>query len=94
MTQQTTQQPVKVFRAGAISAAIWRNEVEQDGRTVVRHSVRPQKRYRDKDTGEWHDTDYYFPEDLPKLELVTRKAYEYITLIEHGELSEEQQACA
>ena len=84
MTSSTPQPPEKEFRAGAVSAAIWRNETEQDGRTVVQHSVRTNKRYRDPQTGEWRDSDYYFANDLPRLKLVVDKAYEYIVLKEHG----------
>ena len=87
MTQQNNQ-PTKEFRAGAISASVWRNEEpQQDGSVRVRHSVKIQKRYRDKD-GAWQDSDYFFPEDLPKLELVVRKAFEYISLKESKDAEE------
>jgi len=79
MTQQTSTAPIKVIRAGTISASVWRNEVEKNGTTVVRHSVRIQKRFR-QDDGEWKNTDYFFPEDLPKLQLVAAKAFEFISL--------------
>ena len=75
MTSTTPQPPEKEFRAGTISAAIWRNETEQDGRTVVQHSVRINKRYRDPKTGDWRDSDYFFANDLPRLKLVVDKAY-------------------
>lgn len=80
MTQQGNQ-PIKTFRIKSISASIWRNDVEKDGVTVVRHSVRIQKRFR-QDDGEWKNTDYFFPEDLPKLQLVTAKAFEFVSLKE------------
>ena len=72
-------QPDKEFRAGTVTAAIWRNEVEKDGRTVVQHTVRVQKRYRDA-SGEWKTTEYFFPNDLPKLRLVVEKAFEHVSL--------------
>jgi hypothetical protein len=74
--------PVQEFRAGAVRAAIWKNEVQQDGRTTVRFSTKIEKRYRDKQSNEWRSTDQYFPEDLPKLALVATKAFEYTTLRE------------
>ena len=77
---QEANRPVKEFRAGTIKAAVWRNEVQDGDRTAVRYSVRIPKRF--KRDGEWHETDYYFPEDLPRLRLVTDKAYEYVTLRE------------
>ena len=84
MNQQTGQAPLKEFRAGAVRASVWRREVptSDNARTIVQHSVRIQKRYRDAKNGEWKDTEYYFQNDLPKLALVVRKAYEYVTLVE------------
>lgn len=84
MNTQSAQAPVKEFRVGAIKASIWRNEVQdsESGRTTVQHSVRVQKRYREAKSGEWKDTDYYFQNDLPKLELVVRKAFEFVALVE------------
>ena len=82
MTEQKTQ-PVKKFRAGGgISAAVWeRQEIQEDGTLRIRYSVSIQKRYRDKE-GNWQDSDSYFANDLPKLQLVAGKAYEFVTLNE------------
>ena len=74
----TKEAPVRTYRAGGVSAAVWRNESEKDGRTVVAYSVRFQKRFRKND--EWQNSDYYFPEDLPKLQLVAAKAFEFVSL--------------
>ncbi len=82
MSEQAAQRPVKEFRAGCIRAAIWRNESDRDGRTVVRHSVTLNKRYRDSNTGEWADSKSFFPDDLPRLRLLLDKAYEHIVLRE------------
>lgn len=81
MTQQP-QQPVKEYRSGSISSAIWRNETDRDGKTVVQHSVRVRKHYRDRVTGEWRESDYLFPDDLPRVQLVLAKCYEFIVLQE------------
>ena len=80
MSQQSPQQPVKEFRAGGVSAAIWKNETADGDRTLVQHSVRIQKRFREKASGEWKNSDYFFPNDLPKLVLVAQQAWEYISL--------------
>ncbi len=85
--QNDKQKPEAEFRAGLISASVWRNEVQQDGQTIVRYSIRPQKRYR-KDDGSYENSEYYFPEDLPKLILVIQKAYEFTTLKERKDLDE------
>jgi len=81
MSQQTAQKPVKEFRSGALKAAIWQNEREQAGRTVLAHSVRLQKRYRDAQ-GNWKDTDYLFLDDLPKVRLLVDECYRWIALRE------------
>ena len=82
MTTQQSQRPIKEFRAGSVRASIWLNESENDGRTVAQHSVRIEKRFRDKKTNEWRNTDYFFPNDLPRLRLVAEKAFEFIALRE------------
>ncbi len=80
---QPNNQPIKKFRVGGIAASVWRNEESQpDGNLLVKHSVQIQKRYRDKE-GNWQDTNYYFANDLPKLQLVVAKAYEFIALNEN-----------
>ena len=85
---QPNNQPAKEFRAGAISASVWRNEdPQQNGKSRIRHSVKIQKRFRNKE-GDWQNSDYFFPEDLPKVELLVRKAYEFVTLSESKELEE------
>jgi hypothetical protein len=82
MSQQANSKPIKDFRAGNIQASIWRNEAKKDGQTVVRYSARIQKRYRKKENGNYENTDYFFPDDLPRLAVVTQKAFEYIILTE------------
>jgi hypothetical protein len=87
MSQENSSKPVKDFRAGNIQASVWRNEVDKDGQTVVRHSVRIQKRFRNQE-GEWENTEYLFPEDLPRLQLVAAKSFEFITLKESKDAQE------
>lgn len=79
MNQQGTQ-PVQEFRAKGITAAIWRQDREEGGRVFSTHSIRIRKRYRNKQTGEWCDTDCLFADDLPPVRLVVDKAYEFIAL--------------
>ena len=87
MSQQNDSKPIKDFRAGNIQASIWRNEVDKNGQTVVRHSVRIQKQFRN-DSGDYQETNYYFRDDIPKLILVAQKAYEHIALTETKEAEE------
>jgi len=81
--------PDREFRAGAIRASIWGDEAEQDGRTYTRHTVKIEKRYRD-DRNEWKSTQYFFPNDLPRLALVASKAYEYVVLNGRQDRGEEE----
>lgn len=39
--QNDKQKPEAEFRAGLISASVWRNEMQQDGQKVSRYSIRP-----------------------------------------------------
>jgi len=45
--------------------------------------VQIQKRFR-KDDGSYETSDRFFPDELPRLALVARAAYAYITLTEEG----------
>jgi len=81
MSQQNDTKPVKTFRVGSISAAIFRNETEKQGEIRVRYCANIQKQFR-KEDGSWHQTQTFFAEDLPKLQLVTAKSFEYISLKE------------
>lgn len=86
MNQQQGNQPIKEFRVrGRITAAIWRNEVQQNGRTVVQHSIKVQRSYKDKGTGDWKTTDYFRPQDLPCLILAAQEAFRFVSLVEAGE---------
>jgi hypothetical protein len=87
MEQQNNSKPIKDFRSGGVQASIWRNEVEKNGQTVVRHSVRIQKQFR-KEDGNYEQTEYYFRDDLPKLILVAQKAFEFISLKESKDAEE------
>jgi hypothetical protein len=73
--------PEKKFRAGAISATVWRNVVKtKDGQDAEVRTVSFDKRYKDKDTNEWKSSSSLRAMDLPKAVVVLNKAYEYIVL--------------
>ena len=79
MSDENSNRPVKSYKVASVEASIWPRQVEKNGHTIVRHSVRIQKQFKNKE-GKWQSSNYFFPEDLPKLELVTRKAFEYVSL--------------
>ena len=68
--------PIKTIRAGNIKAAIWENKSDDESR--VFHTVTVVRTYRSDD--DWKESVSFGRDDLPKLELVTRKAFEFIHL--------------
>ncbi|MCH7720068.1 MAG: hypothetical protein IH988_03640 [Planctomycetes bacterium] len=77
--------PIKVIRLGSVNASIWRNESKKGGRTTTWHSVRVCRSYREKETDDWKETEYFNPGDLLNLEHVTRRAFEFIDALENEE---------
>lgn len=78
-TDIKTNMPEKKFRAGAISATVWKNQTERDGKVVEYKTVSFERNYQDKQ-GEWNTTNSLRVNDLPRASLVLQKAYEYIAL--------------
>lgn len=90
MTQET-KYPEKSFRIGSVSSAIWRSQIQKDGRDVDRFSIKLQRRYQDPTTGEWKGSEIYlFPNEVPALITVANKAYEHCLLQEKEEDPQEQ----
>jgi hypothetical protein len=69
--------PEKKFRAGAVTATIWRNTSEKGSYG----SVQLERSYMDKDK-KWKSTGSLRLNDIPKASLVLQKAYEYLTVKE------------
>ena len=82
-------QPCASFRVGNISAAVWKKEKLKDGETYIEYSVKIQKQYKDKKDSEYKPTNYYFRDELPRLQLVVAKAYEFICLQTNKKVEEE-----
>ena len=77
----STNLPEKKYRAGAISATVWKNQTEKDGKPVEFRTISLDRNYQDKN-GEWNSTNSLRINDLPRAMLVLQKAYEYVTLKE------------
>jgi len=71
--------PEKKFRAGAVSATIWKNERQDNGKVFAFHTISLERGYKDK-AGEWKSTSSLRTADLPKASLILGKAYEYLIL--------------
>lgn len=80
--------PSKTFRCHNITGSIWQSEEpDKNGKKFVRYSVKIQKHYR-KEDGNWADSHYFFPEDLPHLALVVQECFKFITLKESKDTTE------
>ncbi|MEM4337149.1 MAG: hypothetical protein QXG86_04045 [Candidatus Woesearchaeota archaeon] len=77
--KQTQNKPVHRFRAGPVTATIWKNTTE-DG-TKEYSTVSFERHYRDKN-GSWKSTNSLRVNDLPKAAMVLTKAYEYLAIHE------------
>ncbi|MBN2454141.1 hypothetical protein JXB11_01200 [Candidatus Woesearchaeota archaeon] len=67
--------PEKKFRAGAVTATIWRNASEKGSYGTVQL----ERSYLDKDS-KWKSAGSLRLNDIPKAELVLQKAYEYLAV--------------
>jgi len=85
MSDSTAKPPINEFRARGLSVTIWENDGQtRDGQPVKLRSITLKKSYKDQETGEWKDSNTYFPDDLPRLRLLLGKAYESILLRDTG----------
>lgn len=74
--------PEKRFRAGAISATVWLNKGKGESSEKIEYrTVSIDRRYADKN-GNWQSTNTLRVNDLPKLQAVLQKAFEYLVLNE------------
>ncbi len=81
--------PEKKFRAGGITATIWKNKGKtKEGNETEFKTVSFERSYMDKE-GEWQTTSTLRVGDLPRAEVVLKKAYEHLVLKEQDSIVEE-----
>lgn len=73
--------PEKKFRAGAITATIWKNKGERNGKETEYHTVSVERNYKDKDS-KWQSTTSLRVHDIPNAQLVLSKTFEFLQLKE------------
>ena len=78
--------PVKKYRAGQISCALWENEAQVNGRSVTMLKATVERRYKDRD-GNWKSSNSYGRNDIPLVIFCLEKAFEAII----GEQSEQSE---
>ena len=72
------QKPSKKFKAGAVTAAVWENEMkDRQGNKFSVYTVAFDRNYKDRD-GNWKSTNSMRLNDIPKLRLVALEAYEFL----------------
>ena len=69
--------PEKVFKVGPVRASIFRNPVQQNGKTFMLPKAVIEVRYKDK-SGQWKGTNSLSLNDLPKAMLALQSAYAYL----------------
>lgn len=72
--------PEKKFRAGAITATVWKNKGQtKEGNETEFNTISFERSYKDKN-GEWKTTSSLRINDLPRAQVVLKKAYEHLVL--------------
>lgn len=75
-------QPEKKFKAGSVTATVWKNEQKTDkGETYEYMTVSLERSYQDKE-GNWQSTNSLRNTDVPKAQLVLSEAFKFISLKE------------
>jgi hypothetical protein len=74
--QQTHNKPEKKFRAGGITATVWKNTIKDGDRTFDVRSVNLERSYKDKE-GNWQNTNSMRAADLPRAILMLQEAFKF-----------------
>ena len=72
------KKPLRVFKAGGVRAAIWENTIEKDGENRPVYSIQIDRTYKDGE--EWKTSNHFRLTELARVELVARKAFEFLSL--------------
>lgn len=72
----STTKPVATFRLRGISASVFANHAKSEGRDITFHKVSIERAYKDGD--DWKHTTSFGRNDLPILQAVLQRAYEYM----------------
>ena len=80
------QLPVAKFRAGQISSAVWRNEIQVKGKAITVLKATVQRRYKDKE-GNWQSSGSLSRNEIPLAIYCLQKAFEKIIETQREESS-------
>ena len=76
------QLPVAKFRAGQISSAVWRNEIQVKGKAITVLKATIQRRYKDKE-GNWQSSGPFSRNEIPLAIHCLQQAFEKIIETQH-----------
>lgn len=80
----TGQAPIAKFRAGQVSSALWENDIQVRGQTIKILKATVQRRYKDKDSGEWKSSTSFSRNEIPLAIYCLQKAFEKIVEAQNG----------
>ena len=69
--------PLKKFRAGQVSCALWENEAKVNGRSVSMLKATVERRYKDKND-KWQSSGSFSRNEIPLAIYCLQKAFEAI----------------
>ena len=72
-----TQKPIVKFRAGAVTCAIWENEIRVNGQMEKTLKASVSRRYRDRD-GTWKTSQSFSRSEIPLAIYGLQQAFEYM----------------
>jgi len=67
--------PLKKFRAGQVSCALWENEIVVNGREMTMLKATFERRYKDKE-GNWQSSQSFSRNEIPLVKWCLDKAFE------------------
>ena len=73
-----TTLPVAKFKAGQVSSAVWENQMSINGKTITVLKATVQRRYKDKNSGEWKSSGSFGRNEIPLAIFCLQKALEEI----------------
>ena len=76
------QMPVAKFRAGQIASAVWRNEIQVQGKAITVLKATVQRRYKDK-SGVWQSSGSFSRNEIPLAIHCLQQAFEKIIETQH-----------
>lgn len=82
MTGQQT--PVAKFKVGQVSAALWENQIQVQGRPVTILKASIQRRFKDKQ-GQWQSSTSFNRNEIPMAIYCLQKAFERIVELQNAE---------